>query len=205
MLNCEPCMTAPRKPPKYAKGLSEVAERISEKFNIQCSKEYIYRWLRRSPEYPVPFPSPGVRSTKFLVEECFEWIEKYYIPKRDKKGEELFKEAAEAEARHKIRKDKQHAWEFDVAKGKYITKDEHNAILSGLGSQTWGIVCEAIERGLIEKMEQNLTAFDVPYGTKALIVERAKKDHLLMVDEMQKAFAETVEAKKEVIPHVESA
>ena len=193
-------MNKSTKQPTAVQGLTAIARLIATKFAIQCSKQYITKWLRASPEYPVPFPRADVNSTRFNVTDCFAWIEKYYIPNTTVVGEDLFKLAAEAKARQTIREDEQHKFDCDVERGKYILKTDHNAILSGLGSQTWNIVCEAIERGLIDKLENQLQTINLEQEVKVQIINRARKEHFEMVDEMQRNFAMNIESVKEVFP-----
>ena len=87
--------------------------------------------------------------------------------------------------------------ELSFEQGKFILKDEHNAILSGLGTLTWGTVCECVERSLLEKLEQQLAALDLPPETLAKILAKAREDHFAAVDQMQRNFAASVESKKE--------
>lgn len=172
-----------------------IARHFGERLPKGCHRVNIDRWLKRDDN---PFPKPD-DAGRYGVAECIEWVEQNHQSLVDEDKDtsgELAQKARDAVAQGKINKELHLKWEREVEKGLWIKKSEHNAILSGLGTQTWDTVCESVERGLVEKLEQQLQPLEMPLEVKAQIVASAKVYHAACIDEMQKKFAASVEAEK---------
>lgn len=101
--------------------LTRTAAAIADHFKIPCSKQEIKIW---QTWYPA-FPMPDVAGCYF-EKDCFEWVEKNYLPKFGKvtteAGQSLATQAQEAQLRSKIRADEDAEFESEVMRGKYIDR-----------------------------------------------------------------------------------
>jgi hypothetical protein len=133
------------KPPKHIDGLTKLATAIADHFKISCQKQHIKNWQKWSP----PFPPPAISgSNRYDRAECFDWIERNYLPKGNQGQEQtdLFIRSARAEAQSRIRKDEREAFEFDVQKEKYIPRPKADRTIKSVIIQYHGIVRAEVER-----------------------------------------------------------
>lgn len=146
-----------KKPAKksYIDGLTRLAAAIAAHFDIPCVKQDISKWQKFSP----PFPSPNPGSNRYKLKPCFAWVEKYWLPKKKpSQGEqkELFMEAMIADARLKIRKDQEHAFNFDVEKKKYITRPIAELAIMGFAKRYHAWVRLELERNITMERKAKL-------------------------------------------------
>jgi hypothetical protein len=148
----------PKKPKRkvrkaVAYNQTAMAEAIANHFKISCSKQSLQNWQKWDP--PFPRPDAGGRYDK---QECFDWIEKVYLPKgaRGAQQTDLFIQEREAQARTKIRADEQSAYEFDVLKGKYIDRTKAKLTTIGCLKKYHGFVRTELERKSTDARREKL-------------------------------------------------
>lgn len=116
-----------KKQPTRAFGLSNLARCIAAHFKIQCSRQYILQWRQdKERRYTTPFPSPD-DGNRFSLKDCFDWVEKFYLPRIEVGDENIFKQAQIAEAKTLITKEKKAARELDILEGRYIKRSQAEA------------------------------------------------------------------------------
>jgi hypothetical protein len=148
-------------PPKdYVDGLTRLAATIAAHFDIPCVKQDITKWRKFTP----PFPSPNPGSNRYKLPECLEWVEVYWLPKKrpgEAEQKELFLQAMIADAQLKIRKDQEHAFNFDVEKKKYITQPIAELAIMGFAKRYHAWVRLEMERNLTTERKSKLESLGV--------------------------------------------
>jgi hypothetical protein len=128
--------------PKKVTGQPAMASLINHKFKITCNRKIIQNWRKRPP---VPFPAPDDRGD-YVVQECFDWVERCIIKNAASNGEpDLFAQASEAELKGKIEREKFEHWEREKERGGWIELVQHESILASAGNSSKAITRDAME------------------------------------------------------------
>ncbi len=131
----------PPSPRPVIDGLTRLAAVIQDHFKTPCSKQSIKYWQRKNP----PFPAPTA-ANRYDQEACFAWVETHIISKNDKTGQgDLFRKAQESEARLKITKDENAAFDFEIKQGNYIERSIVKNTLIGALQKAHSFVRSEIE------------------------------------------------------------
>lgn len=145
--------------PKEVQGLTAMAALIAGHFKIQCTKQYIARWRKQTPE---PFPPPDANSNRFNVGECFAWVNKWILSKAKTEDSNLFHRQAEANAQNDIEALEHDRWQRDKERGEYIKRDVASRTTIGVIRTYHGFVKAELERRSVDTFRDKCRELSVP-------------------------------------------
>jgi hypothetical protein len=180
------------KVPPYA-NQAQMAKIICETFNVQIGRQQINQWIHKEGA-PAPDDANRIRTADFI-----EWagLKKYPRQGNGSNGAggqtELFQKAEESEALLSIQNLERERFEFEILRGAFIKKSDHQRILAGLGKEIWPAFCNLVELQLISGLQEQLRDLGILEAQAVQIIAGARSRHQKAIDAIQTQFSRRLE------------